>query len=123
MQLMPDTAEWIAGKMKVSGYAFDRMYDPESNIRFGCWYLKYLADLFYGDPICVACAYHAGQGQVLNWLSDSRYSQDGRTLSLTQLPDGPTKSYAGRVIKTYGIYQALYFTDPGDLADDLDPAL
>jgi len=33
MQLMPDTAEWIAGKMKISGYAFDRMYDPQCNIR------------------------------------------------------------------------------------------
>ena len=70
MQLMPDTAEWIAGKKKVSGYAFERMYDPESNISFGCWYLRYLANLFHGDPVCVSCAYHAGQGQVTAWLSD-----------------------------------------------------
>ena len=118
MQLMPDTAEWIAGKMKVSGYAFDRMYDPESNIRFGCWYLNYLASLFQGDAICVACAYHAGQGQVLNWLSDSRYSEDGRTLILSQLSDGPTKTYAGRVVKTYGIYQELYFSETVDNSAD-----
>ena len=42
MQLMPDTAEWIAGKLDVSGYSFERMYDAESNIRFGTWYLNYL---------------------------------------------------------------------------------
>ena len=112
MQLMPDTAEWIAGKMKVSGYAFDRMFDPESNISFGCWYLKYLSGLFQGDPVCVACAYHAGQGQVNAWLSDSRYSSDGVTLNLDRLLDGPTKTYAGRVIRTYGIYQALYYSQP-----------
>jgi len=120
MQLMPDTAEWIAQKMKFSGYAFERMYDPESNIRFGCWYLRYLSSLFQGDPVCVACAYHAGQGQVIAWLSDARYSADGVTLDLDRLLDGPTKNYAGRVIRTYGIYQALYFTVhlPGVDADN-----
>ena len=117
MQLMPDTAEWIAGKMKMQSYAFDRMYDPESNVRFGCWYLKYLAGLFHGDPICVACAYHAGQGQVTGWLSDPLISSDGVTLDLNSMPDGPTKTYARRVIRAYGIYQTLYFNgaDPYDI--------
>ena len=111
MQLMPDTAEWIAGKLKISGYSFERMYDPESNIRFGCWYLQYLSGLFRGDPVCVACAYHAGQGQVIAWLSDSRYSSDGSTLDLSKMAEGPTKNYAGRILKAYGIYQELYFTE------------
>ena len=117
MQLMPDTAEWIAGKMKLSGYAFDRMYDPESNIRFGCWYLRYLSNLFHGDPICVSCAYHAGQGKVTLWLSDSSISIDGVTLDLDRMTDGPTKTYAGRVTKAYGIYQTLYYNgaDPFDV--------
>ena len=110
MQLMPDTAEWIAGKLKTSGYSFERMYDPGSNIQFGCWYLNYLAGLFHGDPVCVACAYHAGQGQVTAWLSDARFSRDGIKLDLASMPDGPTKNYAGKVIKAYGIYQSLYFT-------------
>ena len=109
MQLMPKTAEWIAQKMKVDGYAFERMYDPESNINFGCWYLNYLASLFHGDPVCVACAYHAGQGQVTAWLSDSRYSNNGIYLDLGRMSDGPTKTYAERVIRAYGIYQALYY--------------
>ncbi len=111
MQLMPDTAEWIAGKMKISGYAFTRMYDPGTNLRFGCWYLRYLSSLFHGDPVCVACAYHAGQGQVTAWLSDPALSDDGVFLSLEKLADGPTKTYARRVIRAYGIYQTLYFTD------------
>ena len=117
MQLMPDTAEWIAGKMKLSGYAFDRMYDPESNIRFGCWYLRYLSNLFHGDPVCVSCAYHAGQGKVTLWLSDSSISRDGVTLDLDRMTDGPTKTYAGRVTKAYGIYQTLYYNgaDPYDV--------
>ena len=109
MQLMPDTAEWIAGKLKVESYHFDRMYDPESNIRFGCWYLNYLSRLFRGDPILIACAYHAGQSNVTAWLSNSSYSSDGRTIPLEKIPMADSKTYARRVTEDYGIYDALYF--------------
>ena len=117
MQLMPDTAEWIARKLQVSGYAFERMNDPESNIQFGCWYLNYLSRLFLGNPVSVTAAYHAGQGQVQVWLSDPLLSEDGYALPLSSLPDGPTKNYAGRVTRDYGIYQEKYFSDGGDPAD------
>ena len=121
MQLMPDTAEWIAHKLNVEGYAFDRMYDPESNIRFGCWYLNYLSRLFLGDPVSVTAAYHAGQGQVKVWLSDPARSEDGYTMPLESLPEGPTKKYAGRVTRDYGIYQEKYFAPAlVDAAADAD---
>ena len=44
MQLMPDTAEWVAHKLGEDGadYSFDNLYDPQTNIRFGTWYLGYL---------------------------------------------------------------------------------
>ena len=112
MQLMPDTAQWIADKLDVEHYSFALMYDAETNIRFGTWYLGYLGELFQGDPTLVACAFHAGQGEVRGWLGDPALSEDGVTLRLENLADGPTKSYAGRVTRDYGIYQALYFTQP-----------
>ncbi len=116
MQLMPETAEWIAGKLQVAGYAFERMYDPEYNIMFGCWYLNYLSRLFLGDPVSVAAAYHAGQGQVKTWLSDPLLSEDGYTMLVESLPEGPTKNYTRRVLRDYGIYQEKYFTK-----DDFPP--
>ena len=109
MQLMPDTAKWIAGKLKVDNYSFEMMNVPETNIRFGCWYLNYLSSLFNGDPWCVVCAYHAGQGEVSSWLSNPLYSSDQKTLNRGNLPEGPTKQYAGRVTRDYGIYQAKYY--------------
>ena len=113
MQLMPDTAEWIAGKLDVSGYSFDRMYDAESNIRFGTWYLGYLSKLFRGDPVLVAAAYHTGQGEVTSWLSDRSMSQDGLTIELDNMIDGPTKAYARRVTQAYAIYEALFYRTTG----------
>ena len=109
MQLMPDTAEWIAGKIGDSNYSFDHLYDAETNIRYGCWYLNYLSKLFRGDAVLVSSAYHAGQTTVTRWLSDKGISSDGVTIPVDKLPDGPTKQYAGRVTTSYGIYEALLY--------------
>ena len=117
MQLMPDTAEWIAGKLHIEGYAFERMNDPESNIRFGCWYLNYLSRMFRGDPVCVISAYHAGQGQVSAWLSNPAYSPDGIVMPWETMPDGPTKKYAGKVTRDDAIYQEKYFDQPSAVSD------
>jgi len=111
MQVMPDTAKWIAGKLRMDNYSLEQLYEPETNIRFGCWYLNYLSSLFSGDPLCVVCAYHAGQGEISSWLSNPLYSDNGYTLIEDRLPEGPTKQYAGRVTRDYGIYQAKYFSD------------
>lgn len=110
MQLMPDTAEWIAHKLGMdASYSDNLLWDAETNIRFGCWYLNYLSKLFGGDPVTVASAYHAGQGEITSWLANSAYSPDGRTLQVENMPEGPTRTYAGRVIRDYAIYDALYF--------------
>ena len=114
MQLMPDTADWIAHKLRMDNFQSDKLDDPGTNIRFGCWYLNYLSTLFNGDPLCVVCAYHAGQGEIASWLANPMYSSDGRTLNPDSLPEGPTKIYAGRVTRDYGIYKAKYF-DQADL--------
>ncbi len=111
MQLMPDTAEWIAGKLDDDSYTFDSMWDPETNIRYGCWYLGYLSRLFHGDPVLVSAAYHAGQTTVTQWLSDPDKSPDHVSLDLSRMSDGPTKQYIGRVTQTYGIYQSLLYPD------------
>ena len=90
-------------------YDFDDLYDPEINAEYGCWYLNYLSELFWGDPVLVAAAFHAGQGEVRNWLNDSTYSKDGRTLRIEDMIDGPTKRYVIRVVDDFAAYKRLYF--------------
>ena len=122
MQLMPDTADWVAKKIRLENYQPEMLYDPETNIRLGCWYLSYLSSQFNGNPYCVVCAYHAGQGEIKTWLANPIYSTDGLTLNPDNLPDEwATKQYAGRVTRDYGIYQAKYFQQ-NLLSDPSDPA-
>lgn len=109
MQLMEDTAEWVAHKLDEddASYSFDRLFDPETNIRFGAWYLGYLSRRFDGDAKKVVCAYHAGQGNVDSWLANPEYSSDGVTLHT--IPTQSTASYAGRVLRAIEVYRKYYF--------------
>ena len=115
MQLMPDTAEWVAHKLGEDGadYSFDNLYDPQTNIRFGTWYLGYLSRRFNGDATKIVCAYHAGQGNVDSWLKNPQYSSDGVTLDV--IPTQDTATYASRVLRARDIYRKYYF--PIELSD------
>lgn len=111
MQLTPATLAWIAGRMDLSFYTYGMLYDPETNIRIGCWYLSFLSDQYSGDAACIAAAYHVGQGQVNRWLADSSVSEDGRTIKPERLPEGSTKQYVKRVLEAYSNYSVLYDWD------------
>jgi soluble lytic murein transglycosylase len=105
MQIMPDTAKWAADKM---GLEFDRemLFEPEYNIRIGCWYLRQLLDSFQGNLIVVLASYNAGQGNVRKWMKEGLW--DGRFASLNQIPFSETRLYVHKVIKYYQRYQDLY---------------
>lgn len=120
MQLMEDTAAWVAHKLDEDGegYSFDLLYDPETNIRFGTWYLGYLSRRFGGDATKIVCAYHAGQGNVDAWLANPLYSSDGVTLD--KIPTQDTAAYASRVLRARDVYRKYYFplTQEAPFPDD-----
>ena len=105
MQIMPDTGKWIAGKFKEE-YVDGCLFDPATNIRYGCWYLGFLVDRYDGDLTCSTAAYHSGQGTVDKWLKDPAYSADGKTLSVIAGTNADT--YVNRVLKYYEKYTELY---------------
>lgn len=109
MQLMEDTAQWIAHRLGEDGdgYSFDALYDPVTNIRFGTWYLGYLSKRFGGDATKIVCAYHAGQGNVDSWLQNPLYSPDGVTLA--SIPTEDTAAYASRVLRARDVYRKYYY--------------
>lgn len=110
MQLRPSTAEWIHGKIGLSNaFHADDLFTPEANLEYGCWYLNYLSELFYGDPVLVAAAYHAGQGEVRNWLNTAAYSPDGRTVAIDKIPFSDTRRYVSRVMDAYAAYLRIYY--------------
>ncbi len=105
MQLLPSTAEWIAGKFDET-YSDGVLFDPQTNLRYGCWYLGWLSRRYDGDMRCASSAYHAGQGTVDGWLQNPEYSSDGKTLDV--IPFDSTRIYVERVLKYYEKYEEIY---------------
>lgn len=105
MQLLPSTGEWIARKYDES-FTVESLFDPETNIRYGCWYLGFLMKRYDGDMRCASSAYHAGQGTVDQWLTNSAYSADGKHLDI--IPSEATETYVNRILKYYEQYESIY---------------
>ena len=105
MQIMPSTGEWIAGKFG-DAYAEGCLYDPATNLRYGCWYMGFLMDRYDGDKACSSAAYHSGQGEVDGWLDNPAYSPDGRTLAT--IPGENANTYVERVLRYYEKYKEIY---------------
>lgn len=96
MQLMPSTAKWIAKELGVT-YDENSLYDYDTNINFGCYYLRYLFDRFdYLDV--VICAYNAGETVVKNWLNE-----DGKLIE-DKISFFETKNYLKKVKSYYRVY-------------------
>lgn len=105
MQLMEDTFDWVKFRMGDEETVYYDMFNAEDNIRYGCWLLGYLYDEF-GSVEVAAAAYHAGRGNVNNWLSDSRYSSDG--VHLDTIPIGDTAHYVSKITKAMDVYVRMY---------------
>lgn len=105
MQLMPDTLDWLSRLLGEEVPTGD-IFDPETNIKYGTYYIRHLIDRF-GDTETAIAAYNAGHGRVANWLKDARYSDDGKTLK--EIPLAETKNYVNRVNENYKHYIKIYY--------------
>lgn len=104
MQIMPETFEWLRSKVGGEGAEPD-IFDPETNIRYGVFYLSLLRERF-GDETLMIAAYHAGMSRVSGWLDDAAFSSDGRTLHT--IPFRDTQHYVRKVERAKRIYEVLY---------------
>ncbi|MCL2372416.1 MAG: lytic transglycosylase domain-containing protein [Defluviitaleaceae bacterium] len=105
MQLMPSTAEWLAQLMGKTDFTPEDVWQPETNIAMGSFYLNWLLNNYNGNINIALAAYNAGQGRVNSWLSDSATSQDG--INLDRIPFQETYNYLNRVRRNQRVYDIL----------------
>ena len=106
MQVMPDTAEWIAQQMGDPSNAFLDLEEPEVNIRLGTWYLASLKKEFVSNEVLMLAAYNGGPGNVRQWIT--KYDWDDEFADVAQIPFRETRDYVGKVQKFQKRYQELY---------------
>lgn len=109
MQIMDETFQWIHFRLgDDEEVKYDDMFDPEQNIRYGCYLAGYLTSYFESED-CAVCAYHAGIGSVDSWLSNTDYSKDGKNLDV--VPASDTSHYLNKIKKALNNYYTIYKED------------
>lgn len=108
MQLMPQTFAFLCEEKLKVPLDPEKIDDPATNVRFGCYYLSYLYDSFPHWPTALA-AYNAGEGRVKEWLEE----QGTDTLVLQSIPFPETKAYVKLVLEHYEKY-LIKFTYRGE---------
>lgn len=106
MQISPVTADWAAKELNLTDFTLESLYEPDINIRIGCWYLSVLAKEYDNNLEVILAAYNGGSGNVNKWLSNKKYSDDGKNLK--EIPFKETKEYVEKVIKNREMYEKIY---------------
>lgn len=104
MQLMPETATWVAGQRGLATTDLD-LTDPEINIQLGVYYLHYLLDRFPTETAALA-AYNGGPTNVRRWLDEGVW--DGSSGQASQIPFTETRAYVRKVGLRHRLYQFFY---------------
>lgn len=106
MQLMPDTAEWIAGQIGDKNYSVENLHEPDRNIRYGTWYLAELQREFNGNDVLALAAYNAGRGNVRSWMEEKDWNMDFHDIDA--IPFKETREYVRQVLGDRKKYRELY---------------
>ncbi|HKO94420.1 MAG TPA: lytic transglycosylase domain-containing protein, partial [Polyangiaceae bacterium] len=104
MQLMPQTAERVAGELGVE-YQADRLEQAPYNLQLGAFYLRKLLDSFQQRVVLALAAYNAGPHAVSRWLEGGRNLD--ADLWVARIPYRETRGYVQRVTANWARYEYL----------------
>lgn len=105
MQILPDTAQFIAKRTGGTQFEVRDLANPQVNISYGCWYLRYLIDRYDGNQIAAVAAYNAGHARVDAW--------GGSGLTVADIGFPETKQYTQDVFDKRSDYAKHYKRELG----------
>ena len=106
MQIMPETALWIAKQIEDDSFTVEKLYIPDTNIKYGTWYLSELQEEFEGNEILMLAAYNAGRGNVHDWMKKYHWNMDFKDYEKIPFPE--TREYVKKVLNNKQEYNRLY---------------
>ena len=111
MQVTPATARDIARRSGGTTFVIGDLADPQVNISYGAYHLRYLLDHYGGNEAFAIAAYNAGEGNVDRWIAAAR--AEGRDLSPETIPFPETRHYVDRVLAARQQYRDSYAAELG----------
>jgi soluble lytic murein transglycosylase len=111
MQILPDTAHFIAEKSGGTRFTTEDLSTPQINIQYGAWYLDYLRDHYDGNKVLSIAAYNAGQTNVNEWV-EAAGGEDAFDPA-KDIPFPETRNYVQGVLKHEKEYRQHYARELG----------
>jgi soluble lytic murein transglycosylase len=106
MQILPETAYYIAHLSGGSRFTASDLATPSINVAYGSYYLRYLLDHYDGNEMLAVAAYNAGLANVDRWVARAR--ADGGHLTVAAIPFPETRAYVERVLSAQQDYRSTY---------------
>jgi soluble lytic murein transglycosylase len=106
MQVTPEVGQIWAKANKIADYKDDDLYDPETNIRAGVWYLNRSLRRWNqtDDPATFALAeYNAGHSNALKWVDPSNPRDPNAFLNRITFPS--TRKYVEFILEKRAQYR------------------
>lgn len=111
MQLMPQTAEYLAHRSGGTTFTTADLATPRVNIAYGSYYIRYLLDEFHGNVVAALAAYNGGDTNVHAWIARAR--AHGHSLRVNDIPFPETRDYVSRVLGAEHRYRTKYAAQLG----------
>ena len=106
MQIMPATGKGIAGQIGISGFSQDMLFEAETSIKMGTYYIKEQLDNFSQNKYYACGAYNGGPGAMSRWISE--YGDKDIDEFIENISYDETRNYIKKVMGSYFFYQLLY---------------
>ena len=105
MQITPQTARVIERLSGGKTFVISDLSDPEINISYGSYYLRYLLDRYDQNEVAALAAYNAGTGNVDRW--------GGADLEESDIGFPETRAYVDEVLDKQQAYRDGYADELG----------
>lgn len=101
MQLMPNTARWVAKKLGLKDWRWTQVTEIDTNLSLGTYYLRHVLDTLDGYPVLASAAYNAGPGRARAWRPGA--AMEGAVYAET-IPFSETRDYVKKVMANATYY-------------------
>ena len=112
MQILPSTAHDIARKSGGTAFIEGDLANPQVNISYGSFYLRYLLQRYGGNEVLAIAAYNAGEGRVDQWIFDARHKGEAFDRA-RHIPFPETRHYVEQVLDVRARYREEYGRELG----------
>lgn len=106
MQVMPNTAKYVAKKIGMTSYTSDKLTDTNTNLTLGSNYLNMVLVDLDGSWVLASAAYNAGPSRSKAWREKLTSPTEGAIFAET-IPFHETRTYVKNVLANATYYSSV----------------